>query len=159
MRPSAVSLATDGARPRRFDAVVQAIASAAFLRGTVVTRAEAVVGAYAAADLCRLLRAAHAATAGDERARAHVERLASGITLRLGTGGPVAVSRMALGLLEGYAKRREKRAAAPQTSSLAKPGRCRVKRDGGGIGNGTEAHAPSVTEDGDTSPSAMGRRA
>lgn len=159
MRPSAASLATDGARPRRFHTVVQSIASAAFLRGTVVTRGEVVVGAYAAADLCRLLRAAHEATRGDERARAHVERLAHGITLRLGTGGPVAVSRMALGLLEGYAKRQEKRAPAPQTSSLAKPGRCRVRRDGGVIGSGTEIHAPSVTEDGDTSSSAMGRRA
>lgn len=122
MRPSAVSLATDGARPRRFDAVVQAIASAAFLRGTVVTKGEMVVGAYAAADLCRLLRAAHAATAGDDHAHAHVERLAHGITLRLGTGGPVAVSRAALNLLEGYAKRREKRAPAARSSSSSRSG-------------------------------------
>lgn len=91
--------------PRAFGANVQCIASAAHLRGVVLLRGDTVVGSVEAAELCRTLRAAHEATRGDDRAHAHVERLAHGITLRLGVKGAVPVSRTAWGLIEGYSRR------------------------------------------------------
>lgn len=99
--------------PRKFDANVQMIASAGFLRGVVLTRGDTIAGSVEARDLCRALRAAHEATRGDPHAHAHVERLAFGITLNLGVKGAVPVSRSAMNLIEGYARRTKREVAAP----------------------------------------------
>ena len=89
-------------RPRGFDANVQAIASAAHLRGVVLMRNDTVVGSLEAAVLCRQLRLAHETTRGDDGKHDHVERMANGIAVRLGVQGAVQVSRLAWNLLQGY---------------------------------------------------------
>lgn len=97
-------------RPKGFDQNVQDIASAAHLRGVVLTRNDTIVGSVEAVDLCRGLRAAHENTRGQETRHDHVERLAHGIAVKLGARGAVQVSRFAWNLIQGYAADRKVRA-------------------------------------------------
>lgn len=90
--------------PKGFETRVQDIASAAWLRGVVLTHADQVVDTLEARDLCRTIRAAHAATAGSARRRDHVEQLTFAIATGLGAEGPVRVHRRALNFLRGYAR-------------------------------------------------------
>lgn len=92
------------ARPPTFDSNMQAVASAAHLRGVILMRSDQVVGALEAAELCRTLRAAHENTRGDDHRHKHVAQLAHGIAVRLGQKGAVQVSRSAWNLVVGYAK-------------------------------------------------------
>lgn len=94
-------------RPKSFNTNVQDIASAAHGRGVVLLRSEVVVGSVEAKELCRILRAAHENTRGDDARHEHVEKLAHGIALRLGVKGAVQVSRSAMNLLSGYANARK----------------------------------------------------
>jgi len=107
--------------PRGFDGNVQAIASAAHLRGVVLMRQDQVVGALEAAELCRQLRLAHETTRGDDAKHDHVERLANGIAIRLGAKGSVQVTRLCWNLLLGYGTPRRK--AAPTPGRKGKAGR------------------------------------
>jgi len=100
-------------RPKTFDTNVQDIASAAHLRGVVLMRQDQVVGLLEAAELCRTLRAAHAATRVGEGggtaetvavAHAHVEQIANSIAVRLGVRGAVVVTRSQWNLIGGYAR-------------------------------------------------------
>lgn len=110
MNASGLTFRPGAGRAKGFDANVQAIASAAHLRGVVLMRQDQVVGALEAAELCRQLRLAHETTRGDAGKHDHVERLANGIALKLGARGSVQVSRLCWNLLQGYgtAKRRGK---------------------------------------------------
>lgn len=97
---------------KTFDHHVQDIASAAHLRGVVLTKSEQVVGSLEAAILCRTLRAAHENTRGQDPKHEHVKKLALGITLRLGVRGSVQVTRTAWRFLTGYASAKRMRAGA-----------------------------------------------
>ena len=97
---------------KTFDHHVQDIASAAHLRGVVLLKADQIVGSLEAADLCRTLRAAYENTRGHAGKHAHVEKLANGISLRLGVRGSVQVSRTAWSFLSGYAADRRQRRAS-----------------------------------------------
>lgn len=91
-------------RPKSFDALVQDIASAAHGRGVVLMKGDTVVGSLEAAELCEGLRAAHENTRGEPVKHGHVERMTSGIALRLGARGSVQVSRGAWNMISGYAR-------------------------------------------------------
>jgi hypothetical protein len=124
-------------RPRDFDGNVQAIASAAHARGVILTRAGEVVGSIEAAELCRILRAAHETTRGRAHNHDHVVRLANGIAIGIGARGPVEVSRQALNLLSGYARPKARVAdGGVERCSEAKRGPARCRKD-----IGTDARA------------------
>lgn len=95
-----------GGQPKTFNTQVQDIASAAHARGVVILKGEQITGSIEAADLCRAIRAAWAATDGDPHKHDHVARLVGGISSRLGQKGGVGVSQLALNLLRGYASPR-----------------------------------------------------
>lgn len=93
--------------PKSFDQLVQDIASAAWARGIHLMKATEVVGTLDADVLCNGLRAAHENTRGEPVKHAHVERMTSGIALKLGARGSVQVSRGAWNMISGYARARK----------------------------------------------------
>lgn len=101
-------------RPMNFDSNVQAIASAAHLRGVVLMRNDQVVGSLEAAQLCRQLRLAHETTRAEAEKHDHVERLANGIAVKLGARGAVQVSRLTWNLLLGYGTPKKRAQGAPR---------------------------------------------
>lgn len=101
-------------RPKNFDQQVQDIASAAHVRGIVLTKGDTVVGSLEAAELCKGLRAAHENTRGHDARHSHVRNLASGIAAKLGVKGAVQVSRFAWSLIQGYAAARKVKGASAQ---------------------------------------------
>ncbi len=94
------------ARPRDFDANMQAIASAAHLRGVVLTKGSEVKGSVEAGELCKTLRLAHEKTRGNRGKFDHVKRMANAIAAGLGVRGAVVVSQAAWNLIRGYANPR-----------------------------------------------------
>jgi hypothetical protein len=101
---SAFMLDADSRRPpMRIDAALQQIASAAHLRGVLVTRGSKAVD-LPARDLMRALRGAWERTAGSERRRDQIEGIIRGTATRLKDGGPVTISGQLLGLAKAYAK-------------------------------------------------------
>jgi len=122
MNSAGLTFRLGAGRPKGFDSNVQAIASAAHLRGVVLMRNDQVVGALEAAELCRQLRLAHETTRGDDAKHDHVERLANGIAVKLGARGSVQVSRLCWNLLLGYGTPRRKAApSGDRGCSEAKP--------------------------------------
>lgn len=116
MNSAGLTFRPGAGRPKGFDSNVQAIASAAHLRGVVLVRNDQVVGALEAAELCRQLRLAHETTrpgnpGGDAAKHDHVERLANGIAIKLGARGSVQVSRLCWNLLLGYGTAKRKAGA------------------------------------------------
>lgn len=108
MNSAGLTFRPGAGRPKGFDSNVQAIASAAHLRGVVLVRNDQVVGSLEAAELCRQLRLAHETTRGDDAKHDHVERLANGIAVKLGARGSVQVSRLCWNLLLGYGTAKRK---------------------------------------------------
>lgn len=98
-------LAGNSHRPHALgiDAALQQIASAAHLRGVRTTRQDIAVGELPAAELLRVLRAALAHAMARPQRAAQVEAIIRGTAARLKRGGPVAISRSALGIVTSYA--------------------------------------------------------
>lgn len=101
------------ALPRDFDGNMQTIAAAAHKRGVVLMRGGQAVGAVGAAELCRTLRAAHAATRDgrDLGKFEQVKQIAGALAVKIGPTGPVEVSRSVFSLLKGFAKAKKDRSS------------------------------------------------
>lgn len=101
------------APPRRFDQLLQDIASAAHLRGVILTRginadgSPHIVGAVEARELCRTIRAAAENTRGQDGRHTQVKQAVFAIAMKLGQKGAVQVPRMTMNVLMGYAKPRQ----------------------------------------------------
>lgn len=91
---------------------MQALASAAHLRGVAITKGETIVATIEARELLRQIRTLHTAAGESEARRWHVESLAAGLVVRLTQCGPVLVSAYCWQLLGGSWAARRRRARA-----------------------------------------------